>query len=242
MKKNFLFSLFICCIVTTSVFGQSTIIAGTVFDISGRRPVEAVMVQAGKIVTYTDSLGRYLINVNKRDSIAFSLFGKSTQKFPLDTVEDPMHFNVMIHVIGYDLPEVRVRNSNYRLDSIQNRIAYSKFFNYTPPSLKFTPPLNPVPGSLTIGLDLDEIINAFRFKRNRNLQFLQNRLISQEREKYVDYRFTKIFVQRVTHLEGLSLTDFMEYCRPSYDVLALLNDLELGYYIEQKLKAYKSGR
>ena len=224
------------------VVGQSINIAGNVFDISGRRPVESVLVQSGKTIAFTDSLGRYQINVQKRDSISFSLFGKSTQKFPIDTIEDLQHFNVMIHVVGYDLPEVKVRNSNYRLDSIQNRIFNAKFFNYTPPGIKFTAPLNPVPGSLTIGLDLDEIINAFRFKRNRNLQFLQNRLISQERESYVNYRFTKVFVQKITHLEGESLARFMEFSRPNYETLILFNDLELGYYIEQRLKAYKSRR
>jgi hypothetical protein len=33
----------------------------------------------------------------------------------------------------------------------------------------------------------------------------------------------------------------MEYCRPDYAVLALLNDLELGLYIEKKYAIYKKG-
>jgi hypothetical protein len=241
MRKKILLP-FILLFVVKLVLSQSVNISGTVYDISGRRPVESVLVQSGKTIAFTDSLGRYHINIQKKDSISFSLFGKSTHKFPIDTIEDLQHFNVMIHVQGYDLPEVRVRNSNYRLDSIQNRIFNAKFFNYTPPGIKFTAPLNPVPGSLTIGLDLDEIINAFRFKRNRNLQFLQNRLIAQEREGYVNYRFTKAFVQKISHLEGDALSKFMEFARPNYETLILFNDLELGYYIEQRLKAYKSKR
>jgi len=88
---------------------------------------------------------------------------------------------------------------------------------------------------------LDEIINMFRVKRNRNLQFLQNRLLAQEQEKYVNYRFTKRFVQKLTHIEGAELDKFMAYCRPDYTFLGLLNDLELGLYIEKKYISFKKG-
>jgi hypothetical protein len=92
-----------------------------------------------------------------------------------------------------------------------------------------------------VGFDLNEIINMFRFHRNRNLQFLQNRLVSQERDKYVDYRFTKRFVQKLTRLEGDALTKFMAFSRPSYELLGVLNELELGVYIQKKYAEYKKG-
>ena len=60
-----------------------------------------------------------------------------------------------------------------------------------------------------------------------------------EQEKYIQYRFTKRFVIKITHLEGAELERFMNFCRPSYEVLGLLNDLELGYYIEKKLEEFK---
>jgi hypothetical protein len=169
------------------------------------------------------------------------LFGKSTQKYPIDTVEDVHNFNVMIHVTGVDLPEVRVRNSYYKMDSIQNRNDYAKYFNYQVPGLKLSTNqqlFNPS-GGLTIGFDLDEIINMFRVKRNRNLQFLQKRLISQEQEKYVNHRLTKKFVQKLTKLDGEALIKFMEYCKPSYEILGLLNDLELGEYVQRKFTLYR---
>ena len=235
----------ICIFLLTTLFyiqseAQAVTIQGTVYDISGRRPIESVMVYSSANHAVTDSMGRYIITVKPKDSIWFSLFGKNTQKYPIDTVEDLRNFNIMIHVTGFDLPEVRVRNSYYKLDSIQNRNDYAKYFNYQPPGLKLSSSQNLIgPNGLTIGFDLDEIINSFRFKRNRNLQFLQNRLISQEQEKYVNYRFTKVFVKKLTHIEGDELTKFMDYCRPDYAVLALLNDLELGLYIEKKYAVYK---
>ena len=243
MKRRI--SYIILFIFFTSILGvaQSIVVSGNVYDISGRRPLESVVVHTNSNQAITDSLGRYIITVKSKDSIWFSLFGKNTQKYNIDTIEDPHNFNIMIHVTGVDLPEVRVRNSYYKLDSIQNRTDYAKYFNYQPPGLKLSNTQNLFgPSGLTIGLDLDEIINMFRFKRNRNLQFLQKRLLSQEQDKYVNYRFTKRYVQKLTHLEGEALNQFMDYCKPSYDVLGLLNDIELGYYIQQKYAAFKASR
>jgi hypothetical protein len=221
---------------------QNVLVSGVVYDISGRRPIESVVVNSSFGKTITDSIGRYTITAKPKDSLWFSLFGKNSQKFPLDTVTDPRNFNVMIHVAGYDLPEVKVRNSYYRLDSIQNRIDYAKYFNYQSPTLKLSNNQQLFgPAGLTVGLDLDEIINMFRFHRNRNLQYLQNRLVTQEHDKYIDYRFTKRFVQKLTHLEGDHLVKFMAFARPSYELLGVLNELELGLYIERKFQEYKKG-
>jgi len=225
-----------------NVSAQTISISGVVYDISGRRPIESVVVNSTYGKTITDSVGRYTILAKPKDSLWFSLFGKNSQKFPIDTVPDPRNFNVMIHVAGYDLPEVKVRNSYYRLDSIQNRIDYAKYFNYQAPTLKLSNNQQLFgPAGLTVGLDLDEIINMFRFHRNRNLQYLQNRLVTQEHDKYIDYRFTKRFVQKLTHLEGDNLVKFMSFARPSYELLGVLNELELGLYIERRFLEYKKG-
>ncbi len=232
--------LMLCCCMNVSA--QTISISGVVYDISGRRPIESVVVNSTYGKTITDSVGRYTILAKPKDSLWFSLFGKNSQKFPIDTVTDPRNFNVMIHVAGYDLPEVKVRNSYYRLDSIQNRIDYAKYFNYQAPTLKLSNNQQLFgPAGLTVGLDLDEIINMFRFHRNRNLQYLQNRLVTQEHDKYIDYRFTKRFVQKLTHLEGDNLVKFMSFARPSYELLGVLNELELGLYIERRFLEYKKG-
>jgi hypothetical protein len=241
MNYKYLFPFILSLMSLTKVTAQSVAVSGIVYDISGRRPIESVIVNSNSNHAITDSLGRYIIMVQLKDSISFSLFGKSTQKYPIDTVEDVHNFNVMIHVTGVDLPEVRVRNSYYKMDSIQNRNDYAKYFNYQVPGLKLSTNqqlFNPS-GGLTIGFDLDEIINMFRVKRNRNLQFLQKRLISQEQEKYVNHRLTKKFVQKLTKLDGEALIKFMEYCKPSYEILGLLNDLELGEYVQRKFTLYR---
>ncbi len=220
---------------------QYVTISGTVYDISARRPLEAVGVlsTSGKGVI-TDSLGRYTIRVLTKDSIWFSLIGKTTVKYPVDTISNLENFNVMIHLRATELPEVKVRNSYYRFDSIQNRKDYAKIFDFKKPGLRLSNNPGYNPGGLTVGFDLDEIINMFRFKRNRSILSLQKRLVDQEHEKYVNNRYSKQFVRKITKLQSPELDSFMVRYRPDYELVTQLNDLELGYYVEKSFEQYKS--
>jgi len=220
---------------------QFITIRGTVYDISARRPLEAVgVISSSGRGTITDSLGRYSLTVLAKDSIWFSLIGKTTVKYPVDTISNLDAFNVMIHVRSTELPEVKVRNSYYRFDSIQNRKDYAKIFDFRKPGLRLSNNPGYSPGGLTVGFDLDEIINMFRFKRNRSILNLQKRLVDQEHEKYVANRYSKQFVRKITKLQSPELDTFMNRYRPEYELVTQLNDLELGYYIQKSFEQYKS--
>ncbi len=232
-------------LLSTTAFSQQKkqgllIVSGVVYDISARQPIEAVIVQSSMgNGTLTDSLGRYSISVRRTDSIWFSMLGKATIKFPVDTISNLDQFNVMIHLRVGDLPEVKVRNKNYRLDSLENRKEYAKYFNFKKPTLTLSNNRTYSPGGLTVGLDLQEIVNMFRFKRNRSLAALQKRLIQQEQDKYIDYRFNKNFTRKLTKLQQPQLDSFMNQYRPDYEFLKTVNDLEFGYYIQKCFDQYK---
>jgi hypothetical protein len=232
-----------CVCFSVEVNAQLITINGTVYDQTGRRPIEAVAVlsTSGR-GTVTDSMGNYSITVPRKDSIWFSLIGKSTLKYSVDTIFNTSSFNVMIHVYAAMLPEVKVRNSYYKLDSIQNRIDNAKAFNFRKPSLRTSTNPNYNPGGLTAGFDLNSIINMFRTKYNRNMGFLQKRLLEQEQDEYIKRRFNKLFVRKLTKLESPAIDEFMKLYRPDYDLLILLNDLELGKYIQEAFELYKSER
>ena len=219
---------------------QYITISGTVYDISARKPLEAVAVisKSGR-GTLTDSLGHYSLMVFKADSIWFSLLNKNTQHYAVDTIRNPDNFDISIHVYSALLPEVKVRNRNYKLDSIQNRKDYQKYFDFKKPGIALSRNYGYNPGGVTVGLDLNEFINMFRFKRNRNLQYLQDRLLQQEQDKYVNYRFSKLLVRKITKLQSPEIDSFMKQYRPSYEGLQFLNDLEFAYYIEQSFEQYK---
>jgi hypothetical protein len=189
--------------------------------------------------TITDSLGKFALLVTKRDSIWFTFLTKKTAKYPVDTIRDFSNFEIALYIDAAWLPAVKVRASNYKFDSIQNRQEYAKVFNFRQPGLKFSSPSSYVPGSVTAGIDLDELINSFRFRRNRQMQSFQERLIQQEQDKYINHRFTKYLVQKLTSLKNGELDTFMTLARPSFELLQSMNDLELGYYVQQMYKVYR---
>ena len=43
----------------------------------------------------------------------------------------------------------------------------------------------------------------------------------------------------LTYLEGDELIKFMNFSKPTYEMLGLLNDLELGLYIEKRFASYQ---
>lgn len=237
---------FVVCLLALGLLylpanSQFVTVRGIVYDVTGRNPIEAVLVRStsGR-GTISDSLGRYSLTVMKKDSIWFSVIGKNTMKYAIDTISDLNNFDISIHLRVFELPEVTVRNNDYRLDSIQNRKDYQKYFDFKKPGIKLSENPGYNPGGVTVGLDLDELINMFRFRRNRNLQFLQNRLVEQEQDKYINYRFSKALVRKITKLQSPELDSFMKKYRPNYELLQLFNDLELGYYIEQHFKEYSN--
>jgi hypothetical protein len=215
---------------------QDVEVKGVIYDFSQKNPLEAVSVMSTSGTgTITDVYGRYSIWVRATDSLFFSYQGRETGKYPVLKMEDVRQFNMALHVQVYALPNVIVRPPNYQMDSLMNRMEYAKYFDYNKPN-----PLKSINvGPTGVGMDPNEIINMFRFKRNRALASLQNRLITEEQDKYIDFRFNKKFVTELTGMQGEELTLFMRKYRPPYDFVAITNQLEFGYYIQQCYKKEK---
>jgi hypothetical protein len=215
--------------------GQASLIEikGTVYDITQRNALEGVTVMAtnGR-GTQTDSMGHYSILARLSDSVFFSYQNKVTGKYPVASIADPQQFSMALHVHTHQLPMVTVYAKRYQDDSAAFREAYGKYMNYSKPN-----PLSSVNvANGGVGMDPNEIINMFRFKRNRQLAALSARLVEEEQSKYVDFRYNRKFVRKVTGLDGISLDRFMYKYRPPYDFVRIVNDLELGYYIQQCYK------
>jgi hypothetical protein len=211
--------------------GAQQVLSGTVYDSSKKNLVEDVRVEStGGNFTITDSMGRYKIAVKENDSVSFVYKNKPTQKFSVKDISDPTHFDnsLRITVKGKytTLKEVVVFARSYREDSLENRRTYSDVYDYRKPTIR-----TGVSPDGVAGADLDEIINMFRFKRNKRLKAFQARLEKQEQEKYVSYRFNKTFVRRITQLEGAQLDSFMVRYVPSYEFASQADEVSFNKYI-----------
>ena len=214
---------------------QTFKLRGTVYDSTRNYPLSSVSVltSSGK-GTATDIFGNYEIEVKETDSIWFSYLNKPTIKYAVAKIFDASHFDIALHVNVPVLKEVIVKPRNYKLDSIQNRIDYAKAFNWEKP--KLTPSVNSDGG---VGFDLEEIIRIFQFRKNKSAAAFRERLLTEEREKFIDHRFNKALVLRLTGLVGAGRDSFMAICRPGYEFCLYTSDYDFQYYIRKCYEAYK---
>ena len=214
-------------------------ISGIVFDVSKKNYVEDVRVEStGGNFTLTDSMGRYKIRVTENDSLIFIYQQKPTQKFIVKDIPDLKQFDISLHVhvkSRYSiLKEVVVYSRHYREDSIENRQVYGDVYNFRKPTIR----TSISPGG-AVGADVNEIINIFRFKRNKQLKKFQARLELQEQDKFVSYRFNKNFVRRITQLQGAELDTFMLRYQPSYEFASMADEVTFNKYILNSSYAFK---
>ncbi|MGB5028962.1 MAG: hypothetical protein WBO38_10705 [Chitinophagaceae bacterium] len=238
--KHPIYILFIISFLftATSVIAQTYKIKGVVYDSSRNYPMELVSVlSTSGTGTVTNADGYYEIEVTEKDSIWFSYLNKPTVKFPVMRIGNPMQFDISLQVNVPVMKEVKILPRNYRLDSLRNRQDYAKIFNYQKPTLKTVTPQY----GAAVGFDLDEIINMFRVKRNRSMASFQRRLLMEEQDKYVEFRFNKALVRRLTLLDGAELDSFMRVFKPSYTFTKLAGDYEFRLYIKQALYRFKRG-
>jgi len=235
-----IFFLGLSLLIPKTGSSQLITVSGTVFDITKRTPVEAVSVlsNSGK-GTITDSLGKFSLSLNENDSLYFSFLNKSTPKYSVKDIQNPGAFDISIQRKIKELPGVFVKQKNYRLDSLQNRLDYEKIFDYKKPGLKTS--MNSSDVNPVAGLDLDELINVFKFKKNKRMLAFQRRLEQDEKEKYINHRFNKGLIRKLTGLNSPEIDSFMIGYRPSYDMAVQFNDLEFGQFIVEAYKYYKAG-
>lgn len=237
MGKLFLYTIILFgCFCTSSITNAQIFkLKGTVYDSTKTYPISSVSVlsTSGK-GTVTDVSGNYEIEVKETDSIWFSYLNKPTIKYPVAKIFDASRFDIAIHINVPVLKEVIVKPRSYKMDSIQNRLDYAKAFNWDKP--KLSPSMN-TDGS--VGFDLDEIIRMFQFRKNKSAAAFKERLLEEEREKFIDHRFSKALVLRLTGLVGAERDSFMLKCRPSYEACLYASDYDFQLFIKKCYEAYK---
>ncbi len=226
----------IILIINTSLVAKSQIwLTGKVYDSTRMVTIPSVKVTTKKgEITFTDSIGRYGINVSKNDSVSFTYRGKSTNYFPVQQINYPSGFDISLQIIVQDryqtLREVVVIGKSYRQDSLENRQRYRKIFETG--GLQFTSSGN---------LDPNSLIGAFKFRKNKVMRSFQSRLVIEEQQKFIDNRFTKALVKQITGLKERDLERFMKLWRPTYELVAFAEEYQFHLYILDASRYFKSG-
>lgn len=212
-------------------------IKGTVYDRSAQFALPGVSVMGTSGAgTVTDSLGHYSIRLPSGDSIYFSYLGRATTKFAVKDIPLGQEFDMALQVAVDSLPSVYVRPKDYHQDSAENREEYRKIFEYG--GADYVTNMKSGKGrSMGVGLNMDMFFEGRSIHR---MEAFQKRLVEEERDKYVDYRFTKFLVKRITGLQSPALDTFMHQYRPSYEFIqGCENDYEYYKYISDWGKYFR---
>lgn len=224
-------------LVISSVVSGQVRISGTVYDLSKKIGLEAVSVLSNSgNGTITDKAGRYTIVVNENDSVWFSYLNKPTPKYPVQSIQNFNNFEISLHVAITTLPEVRIMPRNYRRDSVQNRLDYAKAFDFQKPGVGSVLSVGPQGGA---GLDINEFINMFKFRRNRRMLAFQDRLLREEEERFIDHRFSRTLIIKLTQLRGPGLDTFIARYRPTVEFTQYSSDYEFQSYIKDCFLHYQ---
>jgi len=211
--------------------GAQVKLSGKVYDFSRYRPLEAVSVMSSSgMGTVSDSLGRFTLMLRETDSVWFSYLNKPTSKYAVKDITNLQNFEISLHVNTTELKEVKVMPPNYRMDSLQNRIDYADAFNFRKPGIGSSLNIGPAGG---VGLDIEELIHMFQFRRNKRMLAFQQRLLQEEEDRYIDHRFSRAVIIRLTQLQGEELTTFIKTYRPTIEFVETATDYELQDYIKK---------
>jgi hypothetical protein len=222
---------------------SDVLLQGVVYDSTRMRVIPSVRVAStGGRVAYTDTLGQYRILVASMDSVSFTYRGRTTNLFPVRDIRYPQGFDISLQVTVADqyktLKEVIVIKKTYRQDSVENRERYRKVFDF---ERGITINSGGMEGGVGVGIDPNSLINLFRFRYRKSMTSFQNRLLSEEAEKFVNHRFTKPLVKNLTGLEGEDLDHFMIVYRPSYEFTAMTTEYQFYQYILDASRLYRKG-
>ena len=237
-RRNLL--MLLCLTVGINSYGQK--ICGTVVDKATKQPLSGAIINIGKTTTSTNRSGAFEINRNEHnDSLSVSYFGYQKYSVPLNNGKAALYIELEAKVIS--LKEVDIhsnRNSDFRKDSISNRAAYSKQFNYTGPKVMDAFTGNPVkqPGEL-LSINVLVLVEALTKKSTPEYKF-NKVLIRDEQAEYVDRIFNKGNVTRITHLKGDSLLVFLAGYRPTYQFVKKATDYDMEVYVKKSLLQFRA--
>jgi len=179
--------------------------------------------------------GSYKIQAAPGDHVAFSSVGYKADTITITAAMLSADFPVYLAVRAQTLQAVRVGElSNYQLDSMDRRKEYGWIYDHGS-----TPRLEKQRQGDGVGVSFNIFRNASSADKSR--ERLLTRLKREEQEYYIDFRYSREYVSRLTHLKGDSLQQFMQRYRPTYDYCRKAATVDILVFINDNYKKFMAG-
>lgn len=241
--------LFLLLFITNLSSAQD--LKGTIKDKHSGDILIGVSIKGASHSNYSDGNGKFILwGIKLGDTITFSSIGYREEKY---IVGNSNLDNLVIYMeqTAILLDEVKINPlRNYKADSLKFREEFAKTFNYSKPKFKdifitknysSNVPRHPNQASNSttslISVDVLSVISMLG-KKNNPQSKLQQKLIKEEEEQYLDNTFSKRMVQNLTGLKGDSLQTFMQLYRPNIDTVKYMSDYDIILYIKKSYQEY----
>lgn len=183
----------------------------------------------------SDESGSFRIQAGAGDLLIFSSVGYKPDTVVVSPSMLEASYNIYMEAKATTLQAVRVGAlSNYQIDSIERREQYAWIYDHGEQE-KFAKERK----GDGVGISLNIFRNASHADKDREL--LKKRLLKEEENYYVDYRYPREYVARLTHLQGDSLQQFMEHFRPTYDFARKAANVDILIFINDSYKKFMKG-
>ena len=216
-------------------------VTGLVIDKVSKQPIAGVSINAEGVTSRTNQLGQFEITVSYlTDTLKIAAIGYKTLFVAAGKPNMLLTIELEPKING--LNEVTVRGDrSFKKDSLANRADFAPQFNYKGPRVidAFTGGngLNFYPGEF-FSVNLLVLVQALTKKSTPEYKF-NKILIRDEHEQFVDEKFNRGNVSRITGLKGDTLSVFLVLYRPTYELALKSTDYDMEVYIRERFSQFK---
>ena len=214
-----------CCLYCCSATAQT--LMGTIVDGKNGGNLFSVLVtnKTLHISTYSSENGEFSITAHSGDIISFSFIGFKTTQQTMPPSLGIERVKIEMIPINYELDEFVFKSklSRYQVDSIQRKAIYKSTLSIHKATVMS-------PASFIAEKLSRKSKQLYKFQKNFNIW---------EKQQFIDYKYNKELVQKMTNLTGDTLGYFMNAYPIPYDLARATTDLELKMWIRNNYKEWK---
>ncbi len=217
------------------------VVNGKIYETGTEIALEGVSVanknnQTGEL---TDRFGYFSIEGKIGDSIEVKLLGYLPKIFAIPSPnpgQKVINQNIFLTIRKFQLPQIQILvRPDYRRDSLLNREENASIFNYKKPKVT-TALVN------TLFHPLSALDNLTHSARRRRIRDFQDRLETQEQDRFIDARYTRQLVSSLTNLHAQELEAFMKLYRPTFEYIQTVSDYDLFTKIKEDFTDYSQNK
>jgi hypothetical protein len=230
-------TLLVFLVFLTSQISAQKFLTGKVYNSQSKEVLVSVSIRniSGQKFDLSEENGSFRIQCVPGDRVVFTFVGFWPDTLEIEEAMLSGDYRMYLDPKPQTLQAVRVGQlSNYQLDSMARRQEYAWIYDHGKQSMVS----NQYKGD-GVGVDINIFRNASSGDKQR--ERLKKRLMIEEEDYYIDSRFSRDYVTKLTHLQGDSLQRFMMDYRPTYEFCRKAAQVDILVYINDSYKKFKEG-